>query len=552
MELGRASAYNVLNKKVGEQGMAETTADFVIVGAGSAGCVLANRLSADPRNRVVLLEAGGTDTSPIIHIPLLAGVAYFAKSINWGYDTEPEPHLNNRRLHWPRGRVIGGSSSINGMMYVRGQSADFDHWRQLGLPGWDWDSVLPAFKKSEGHLDRRDAAHGRDGPWKIGRANSSNPLYQAFFDACAAVGLRRVDDFNTGVQDGFNWHDFNIRKGRRQSTAVAFLRPALKRPNLRVLTGAQATKVLFEGTRAVGVEYAMHDARHTVQANREIVLAGGAINTPHLLLLSGIGPGADLRAMNLPVVRDLRGVGETLQDHLGVYVQHQSLQPVTLYSLFRPDRAALGLAEVALFGTGPFAALPLEAGAFVKTRPELATPDIQVSMVPGLNLETTRKGQGKHGFLIHIYQLRPESRGTVTLASPDPLAKPKMAANYLATELDRVTTRDGVKFARRLFAQDSFKPYLGAAISPTATVQSDAEIDGWVRDNGQTVFHPASGARMGPDHDPLAVLDAQLRVRGVQGLRVADASAMPAITSGNTQAPTVMIAEKAAEMMLAE
>jgi choline dehydrogenase len=324
----------------------------------------------------------------------------------------------------------------------------------------------------------------------------------------------------------------------------------MDRPNLRVITGAQATRVLFDGTKATGVEYQQDGARHTISARREIVLSGGAINTPQLLLLSGIGPAADLQSFGIPVIRDLRGVGQTLQDHLGVYVQHQSLQPVTLYSLFRPDRAALGLAQVALFGTGPFAALPLEAGAFVKTRPELETPDIQVSMVPGLNLETTRKGQGKHGFLIHIYQLRPESRGTVTLASPDPLAKPKMFANYLATELDRVTTRDGVKFARKLFAQDSFKPYLGAPISPSADVQSDAEIDGWVRDNGQTVFHPASGARMGADNDPLAVLDAELRVRGVQNLRVADASAMPAITSGNTQAPTVMIAEKAAEMML--
>ena len=442
--------------------MDQGVVDFVIAGAGSAGCVLANRLSADPNCRVVLLEAGGRDNRPIIQIPLLAGVAYFAKAINWGYDTEPEPQMNNRRLHWPRGRVIGGSSSINGMMYVRGQAADFDHWRQLGLSGWDWDSVLPFFKKSEGHLDRRDDRHGHAGPWKIGRAKSPNPLYQAFFDACAAAGLKRVDDFNGGVQDGFNWHDFNILQGRRQSTAVAFLRPALDRPNLRVITGAQATRVIFDGTRATGVEYRQGGARYTISPRREIVLSGGAINTPQLLLLSGIGPAADLQKFGIPVVNDLRGVGQTLQDHLGVYVQHQSLQPVTLYSLFRPDRAALGLAQVMLFGTGPFAALPLEAGAFVKTRPELETPDIQVSMVPGLNLETTRKGQGKHGFLIHIYQLRPESRGSVTLASPDPLAKPKMFANYLASELDRVTTRDGVKFPRKLFTQDSFRPDLAA------------------------------------------------------------------------------------------
>jgi choline dehydrogenase len=523
--------------------------DYIIVGAGSAGCVLANRLSENPANKVLLLEAGGRDWNPIIHIPLLAGVAYFAKSINWGYDTEPEPHLKNRQLHWPRGKVIGGSSSINGMMYIRGQPQDYETWRQMGNEGWDYASVLPYFKRAEGHVEKKDSPfHGTDGPWKIKRAYSDNPLYHAFFDACRAVGYNETDDFNGRKQEGFQWHDFNIVRGRRQSTAVAFLRPAMKRLNLHVETNAQATRVLLEGKRAVGIEYDWHGTRKQVRANREVILSGGAINSPALLQLSGIGEASALRGLGIDVVHDLPGVGKNLQDHMGVYVMHDCLQPVTMYKWFRPDRAALMMLQVMLFGTGTAAALPLEVGLFARSSPDVETPDLQISLVPGLSLETTMKGQGKHGFLIHCYQLRPESRGTIELRSANPMDKPLMKPNYLSAQKDVEVTREGVKIVRNLFAQDVFKPYLGKPISPDESVRTDVDIEDWIRASSETVFHPTSSCKMGVD--PLAVVDPQLRVHGIQGLRVADASIMPTIDSGNTQAPTVMIAEKAADMIL--
>ena len=523
--------------------------DYIIVGAGSAGCVLASRLSEDPANRVLLLEAGGRDWSPIIHIPLLAGVAYFAKSINWGYDTQPEPNLKNRELHWPRGKVIGGSSSINGMMYVRGQPQDYETWRQMGNKGWDYSSVLPYFKRAEGHLEKKDSPfHGSDGPWKIKRAYSDNPLYHAFFDACRAAGHRESDDFNGRQQEGYQWHDFNVVKGRRQSTAVAFLHPAMKRPNLHMETRAHVTRVVFEGKRAVGVEYDWHGTRKEARAGREVILSGGAINSPALLQLSGVGDGEALRKLGISVTHDLPGVGQNLQDHLGVYVQHECLQPITMYRWFRPDRAVRMMLQVMLFGTGVAAALPLEAGLFAKSNPDLETPDLQISLVPGLNLETTMKGQGKHGFLIHTYQLRPESRGSIELKSSNPFDKPLMKPNYLSAQKDVEVTREGVKIVRNLFSQNAFKPFLGKPISPASGVTSDADIEDWVRDSAETVFHPTSSNKMGTD--PMAVVDPQLKVHGIDGLRVADASVMPVIDSGNTQAPTVMIAEKAADMIL--
>ena len=302
-------------------------ADYIVVGAGAAGCVLANRLSEDPRNKVILLEAGGRDRHPAIHIPILAGAAYFIKSLNWGYDTAPEPHLNGRRLHWPRGKVLGGSSSINGMMYIRGHRNDYDTWRQMGLEGWDYDSVLPYFKRSEGHANRQDEFHGGDGPWKVKSARSDNPLYQAFFDACAACGYERTGDFNGAEQEGYNWHDFNIHAGRRNSTAKAFLKPAMTRPNLRVETRAQAHRIVFEGKRAVGVEYEQGGQVRTLSAAKEIVVCGGAVNSPALLELSGVGHAERLTELGISVVHDLAGVGENMHDHLGVYVKHECLSP---------------------------------------------------------------------------------------------------------------------------------------------------------------------------------------------------------------------------------
>ena len=525
-------------------------ADYIVVGAGSAGCVLANRLSEDPRNKVIVLEAGGCDRHPAIHIPILAGAAYFIKSINWGYDTAPEPHLDGRRIHWPRGKVLGGSSSINGMMYIRGHRNDYDTWRQMGLEGWDYDSVLPYFRRSEGHLDRQDEFHSADGPWKIKGARSDNPLYNAFFEACAAQGYERTSDFNGAEQAGYNWHDFNIHTGRRNSTAKAFLKPAMKRPSLRVETRALALRVVFEGKRAVGVEYEKGGQVRTLNAAKEIVVCGGAVNSPTLLEHSGVGDEERLTKLGVSVVHDLPGVGENLHDHFGVHVQHECLQPITMHRWFRPDRAVAMMLQVLLFRSGVGATLPLEAGLITRSRPEVTQPDVKFSLVPGLSLESSRKGQGRPGFLVHGYQLRPQSRGWVHIKSADAREKPVMFANYLAEHTDVVCLRDCVKLIRSLFEQDAFKPFLGEPISPATALRSDDEIDAWVRANGNTVFHPVGSCKMGADDDPTAVLDAELKVRGVRGLRVADASVMPVTNSGNTQAPTVMIAEKASDMIL--
>jgi len=525
--------------------------DFIIIGAGSAGCVLANRLSESPKNKVLLLEAGGSDWSPMIHIPLLAGVAYFDKSINWGYDTEPEAHLKDRKLHWPRGKVIGGSSSINGMMYIRGDSYDYDGWRQLGLDGWDYASVLPYFKRSECNLEKKESKyHGSDGPWRIKRCTSDNPLYQAFFDSCSDSGYQMTDDFNGVNQEGFQWHDFNIADGRRQSTAVAFLKPSLKRKNLHVEKRAHVTKIIMEGKKAVGVEFEKFGTKSTFMANREVILSSGAINSPSILMHSGIGDANQLRKLGININHNLPGVGKNLQDHLGVYVQHECLEPVTMYKWFRPDRAVSMMLNALLFRKGIATSLPLEAGMFAKSNPNLDRPDIHILMVPGLNLSASQKGQEKHGFLIHVYQLRPESRGEIVINSNNPHDKPLMRPNYFSAEPDLEVTREGVKIIKNIFSQDPFKPFLGKPISPDKFEQSDSEIEDWVRSSAETVFHPTSSCKMSLSSDPTGVVDNSLKVHGVDNLRVVDASIMPTINSGNTQAPTVMIAEKAADMIL--
>jgi choline dehydrogenase len=523
----------------------------IIVGAGSAGSVLAARLSEDPDTRVLLLEAGGRDSHPAIHIPILAGVAYFLKSINWGYDTIPEPHLDDRVLHWPRGKTLGGSSSINGMMYIRGHRGDYDSWAQMGNPGWDYDSVLPYFKRTERHKDRKDDFHGSSGEWHIQRAHSDNPLYAAFFEACGEVGFKPTSDFNGESQEGFNWHDFNIKNGRRHSTARALLYPAMERSNLDIETRAQVRKILIEDGRAVGVEYIQRGEIKTVHCTGEVILSGGAINSPQLLELSGIGDADRLKALGIDVAHHLPGVGENMHDHLGIYVQYECTEPVTMYRWFRPDRAVAMMLQAIFLRTGVGVSLPLEAGLITRTRPEVDQPDMKISLVPGLSLETSQKGQGRNGFLIHGYQLRPQSRGHVHITSADPMAKPEIHANYLASEADRICIRDGFKIIRNLFSQPAFKPWLGPPISPTDDVQSDDEIDAWIRANSNTVFHPVGSCKMGPETDGMAVVGADLKVHGLKGLRVADASIMPSIMSGNTQAPTVMIAEKAADLIRA-
>ena len=522
--------------------------DFVVIGGGTAGCVLANRLSADPANSVALLEAGGEARHPFIHIPLMAGLVYFMRSINWGYETEPEPHLDGRRIPWPRGKVLGGTSAINGMMYMRGNRRDYDGWRQLGLEGWDYASVLPYFKRAEGHGSRRDAFHGSDGPLRVNRAQSKNPLYGVFLEACEALGMARNDDFNGAEQEGVGRQDFCIDRGRRVNTGHAFIKPVQDRPNLRVVLRAHVERLLFEGRRCVGVAYRERGRRREIRARREVILCAGTINSPQLLQLSGIGAPEHLRSLGIEVAVESPDVGRNLQDHAGVYVQYACTQPVALYGLLRPDRAALACMRAYLFGTGPGTSIALEAGGFGRSREGLDAPDLQITFIPGLTLDVTRAKQGRHGFLTHCYQLRPESRGEIRIAAADARTSPAIHANTLRAETDRRVMRDAVRLARRIMAQAPFDPYRGTEIAPGEDAQADDAIDAWIRANLTTVWHPVGTCRMGADER--AVVDAQLRLRGADGLRVVDASVMPLITSSNTAAPTVMIAEKAADMIL--
>ena len=524
--------------------------DFIVVGAGSAGCVLANRLSEDGKNTVLLLEAGGSDRNPVFTIPLMAGVAYWWKRSNWNYATTPQSHMDGRVIKWPRGKVLGGSSTINGMMYMRGNAADYDNWRQLGLPGWSYADVLPYFRRSEHNPERPgDPYHGQDGPLFVARAKAANPLYDAFLAAGKAEGFRSNTDFNGADQEGLGPYDFNIRGGRRESSATAFLRPALSRPNLTVWTGATATRIVLDGTRATGLDVRHRGAPVRVSARREIVLAGGAINTPHLLQLSGIGDPAMLKAAGIEPRVASRDVGRNLQDHLGVYLTYAAKDPITLYALFRPDRAVSAFLSAWAFGKGPATAVPLEVGGFLRTRPELDMPDIHITFVPGLSLETTQKGQGRHGYLINFYQLRPQSRGEVAVVSPDLNTAPRIDPRYLESEFDRAVMRDGVRLAHRIGENPALARVKAGDLSPLEKdLASDDAIDAWVRQGANTIFHPVGTCRMGSDG--AAVVDAELKVRGVAGLRIADASVMPLIVGGNTSAPTMMIGEKAADMML--
>lgn len=522
--------------------------DFIVVGAGSAGCVLANRLSEDGLHRVLLIEAGGGDANPITKIPLTAGLAYYWKAINWNYEIEPQPHMDNRSVPWPRGKLLGGSSSINGMMYMRGNHADYDGWRQMGLQGWGYEDVLPYFIRSEGHADRKGPYHGTDGPFHVVTAKAENELYEAFLQSAEAVGHPRNDDFNGADQEGLGPYDFNIRNGRRESTATAFLRPAEARKNLDIWSRTHALKLILDGSRVVGLQVNRAGARQTVFAKREIVLSAGAIGSPQILELSGIGDPEVLKAAGVTSLHDLPAVGTNLHDHLGVYLTYKCNKPITLYGFFRPDRALIAGLEALFLRRGPATSVPLEVGGFLKTRPELDIPDIHITFVPGLNLETTQKGQGQHGYLINFYQLRPLSRGTSHIMNSDAATAPRMDPAYLQNPADVQCMRDGVRLARKIGETAPLADYNAGEISPTRDVESDDEIDAWVRASANTIFHPVGTCRMGADDE--AVVDHELKVRGLAGLRVADASVMPAVIGGNTSAPTIMIAEKCADMML--
>lgn len=531
--------------------------DFIIIGAGSAGCVLANRLSADPANRVLLLEAGGKDRNPLFRLPMLMGKLFHSGLYNWHYHTEPEPYLNDRSLYWPRGKVLGGTSTINGMIYVRGNRHDYDRWSQMGLPGWSYDEVLPAFRRSEGHIERDDAFHDTNGELTVCRARGWNSLLDVFNEAGHEAGYPLNDDFNGADQEGFGRYDFTIRKGKRWSTSFAFLRPALSRANLTVMTQAHTRRVIVEQGRAVGVEYIRRGKILKAYADREVVLSAGTVNSPQTLLLSGIGPADELRAHGIDSVQDLPGVGKNLQDHVDCVMSWECRKPVTLYSDLRADKLTLSVIQGMLFGEGITTTFPYEAGAFVRSRPDLVAPDIQLHFMPALektanlhfpNPFKRETVEANHGFTLRVGPVNPESRGEITLRSSDPMAAPKILANYLQTDFDMRTMIDGIRLTRDIISQPSFDGYRGKELAPGPAALNDADLSKWLRATAMTTFHPVGTCKMG--NDPMAVVDARLKVRGVEGLRVADASIMPIISSGNTNAPAIMIGERCADFIL--
>jgi choline dehydrogenase len=518
--------------------------DYIVIGAGSAGCVVASRLTEDPHTTVLLLEAGGPDDREAIHIPVAFG-QLFKTECDWGYSTEPEPHLHNRRLCWPRGKMLGGCGSHNAMIYIRGHRAIYDHWEALGNPGWGYETVLSYFKKSQ-HQERGPSTyHGTGGPLNVADLRDANPLSCAFVEACVERGLPRNDDFNGAVQEGCGYYQVTQKEGRRCSTAIAFLRPAMARANLTVHTHALATRLLFEGTRAVGVAYRHQGETHEVRVNREVILAGGALNSPQLLLLSGVGPAAHLAALDIPVVVDLPGVGANLQDHLGAVLNYECTEPITLATA----TSAAALLEYQHFRKGPLSSNVAEAGAYVTTRPEVPIPDLQVFFVPTWFMEHGFIQPEGHGIAFMAVHVSPESRGRVRLRSRDPLEAPLIQANYLATAADMQVLVDGVTFLRSLADTKAFGPFVGREIWPGSQAQSAEDMREFIRTRAETAYHPVGTCKMGVD--AMAVVDPQLRVHGTQGLRVVDASIMPLIVTGNTNAPTIMIGEMGADMIKA-
>jgi choline dehydrogenase len=523
--------------------------DYVIVGAGSAGCVLANRLSADGKHSVLLLEAGPTDTNLWIHIPLGYGRLFKEKTVNWMYQTEPEPGLGGRTIFQPRGKVLGGSSSINGLLYVRGQHEDYDRWRQHGNLGWGFDDVLPYFKKAENQQRGADDFHGVGGPQPVSNLSHADPLSAAFIAAAAETGIPENPDFNGATQEGAGFFQTTTRHGRRASTAVSYLRPARGRNNLHIETSALAQRILFDGRRADAVEHWKAGSLRTARARKEILISGGAYNSPQLLQLSGVGPAELLRKHGIDVVLDSPGVGHDLQDHMQVRVVMRCTKPVTLNDVVNsPLRKALAGLRYAAFRTGPLSIAAGTSGAFFKTSPRLATPDMQIHFLP---FSTDKMGEKLHafsGFTASVCQLRPESRGSLRIRSADPSAPPEIRINYLATEADRSANVEGLKILRKILHAPALSPFVVEEVDPGKKVSTDEELLSYCRARGSTIYHPTSTCRMG--NDPLAVVDQRLRLRGLQGLRVVDASVMPDLVSGNTNAAIIMIAEKASDMIL--
>ena len=522
--------------------------DYIIVGGGSAGCVLANRLSTDPAIKVLLLEAGPSDRNLKVRMPAATAYVIADPSMNWHYYTEPQKHLDGRQLMWPRARVLGGCSSHNTMVFIRGHARDYDHWRQLGCEGWSYADVLPYFRRAETRSVGGDDYHGEQGPMRVHPADDPNPLPQAFIDAGQQAGFPYTADFNGHQQEGVGRYDLNIDRGNRCNTAYAYLRPVLSRKNLTVEVDAFTLRLLFEGTRVTGVEYSQRGQIKQAVTDAEVIVSTGAINSPQLLMLSGLGDADHLRGLGLPVVADLPSVGQNLQDHLDVAVQHECKLPVSLYGVNKPlNAAAIGI-EWFLFRTGPGATAHLEASSFLRTIPSIESPDIQHHFVPMFVINHGMEWPDRHGYQVHISQMRPESRGYVKLRSADPSEHPVIEPNLLEATEDRRCLRDGVKITREIMRQPAFDRFRGAEVQPGDHCVRDTDIDAFVREKSETAYHPSSTCKMGTDLQ--AVVNPSLEVRGVTGVRVVDASIMPTVVSGNLNSPTIMIAEKAADMIL--
>ena len=522
--------------------------DYIVVGAGSSGCALANRLSADPGNRVLLLEAGPADRNPWLHVPAGYYRSIFNPRLGWGYQSEPVPGCDGRRIGWPRGKVLGGTSAINGLVYIRGQREDYDHWRQLGNSGWSYEDVLPCFRRAERQQRGADEWHGAEGPVGVSDTHRDE-LCEAYIAAAEQAGLARNDDFNGATQDGVGYFQLTTWKGWRSSAATAYLKPARARANLRVVTAAHATRVLFEDRRAVGVAYWRGGREQQAHAAGEVILSGGAVNSPQLLQLSGIGPASLLGEHGIDVLADLPGVGADLQDHYQCRSVYECPRPLSLNDELRSTARRLAAAWRWLaHRSGPLTVGAGHVGAFARTRPELASPDVQFHFI---RFSVDRPGGGLDpfsGYTASVCQLRPQSRGQIRIRSADPFEHPSIQPDYLATEGDRQTMLAGLRLARRIIGMPAMQPYLSREVLPGTEISGDDELLAYLRSQGSTIFHPTSTCRMG--RDPLAVVDDRLRVHGVEALRVADASVMPTIVSGNTNAPCIMIGEKAADMLL--